>query len=569
MRFGPAGFSHPASPYIALSVLAFIGYGVHVYGMVLFDDDLVGRFRGISNPSAIEAATNNFVQWSMGRPLGHASNVTFQTIFSEFPEWSILAFASIVLTLQSFVVYLIGREAKLGRAASFFGAAVYLTTPAAISLHLPVHSLATEWSTWFILAASLLALRKHFFLSGAIAALQVNVYEIYMTVFFIPYFIAIIPPIVAWRFDLLDLAKKFGLYVTGFFSVFIVFMFIRVLKNAAGRASMLDGATPVELVGRMVSAGWIGTGTLADMHLGAFDWAMSYGPAYIFGFSIMLFFVALLMRPQFGDEAAEGHAVASSVHGFYGAGVLIVAGLITIFMSYMVFFAQRYPPDWQTSRLANIHTAARFGLFFLAAGLTWLTGFFVAKLRQRKSHIAVTAARIRLVLAAAVITVFTTYNHAYGYQQVQQSQRVLALVSALHSGCEASAPGDVIIVITPPGFESSRTDRVLTWGNVYLGETKFTGWDNRVLIVRSHNRAPLLAALASSDGQISGSELVSLVDPAFSQYAWLFPRGDVARWGVIEEERIVIVDLQVERELYTVEILQAPSESRVCHRRPS
>ena len=567
MRFEKLGFSQTHVSYICLAIIAVLGYGLHVTGIMLFDDDIAGRFRGITSPSALSGLVTNFDRWSMGRPFGHASNVTFQAIFSTWPEWVISSFAFIVLSVQSFVVWTISRKAGLGSTVSFFAAAVFLTTPAAVSLNLPVHSLATEWSTWFVLAAALLALRGWYVAAGAVIALQVNVYELYLTIFFLPYLFTLVKPLIDWKIDLKREAVRVAKYTGAFFVVFAAFLWVRSIKGAAGRASALEGMEPIEIVGRMFSAGWIGLGTLTDLHLNAFDWAMQHGPTYIFGFFIVVFAAFLLLRPKFGDAAVESEPDQKPERLAFVALALVAAGVVLVFMSYMIYFAQRYPPEWQTSRLANIHAGARFGLFFVAAGAAMAFSWGAGWVRERFSDVgwARQAPIVGSVFGSALIACFVTFNHAYGHQQAVQSEKKAVLIDALQLGCEFARPDDIIVVLAPPLFHLSQTDRVMTWGNAFLADTQFAGWDNRVLLVRGHNRQLLLDAVAD-EAPVTGARLADIVDPAFSRLAFLYPRGDVARWEV-EEERLVIVDLKFERNTYASEILRAGSDTaRACYR---
>lgn len=570
MRFEKLGVTQTTVPYIGLALLALLGYGMHLSGMVLFDDDLAGRFKGISNPSALARATESFERWLMGRPFGHASNVTFHTMFRDFPEWTLLSFAFVMLSLQSFLVFRIGEEAGLGRNASFVGAAFFLITPAAISLNLVVHSLATEWSTWFMLAATLAALRGHFILAGAIAALQVNVYETYLTIFFLPFLFPVARSFINRIFHWKSHAINFSKYTVSFFIIFALFLWVRAVKDAAGRAALLEGMGPLEVMGRMLSAGWIGLATLFDLHFDAFEWAMQSGPSYIFGFFLLIAVgVFICLRAIFRTRPIEDSPSGSPHLRTLLIGLsLAFTGIVIAYMSYMIFFEKRYPPDYQTSRLANIHGGARFGIFFIAAGLVWIAAWLKHRIQAtaRLASKLLSAESAGVLFVSLVMASFVSFNHAYGYQQVVQAGKRQAIVDALYVGCQHASPGDTIVVIADDEINRTSTDRVLTWGMVYLGDVAFAGWDNRILLVRGHNRQLFVSAL-EEEGDISGQQLASIVDPAFSLYAWLFPRGDVARWDLKEEE-MVVLDLQLSPRGYQVELLQgASNEIRACYRR--
>lgn len=561
--------SKKAAPFAVLFMFALIGYGFYISGMSLLDDDLAGRFKGISNQTAISTQIQNFERWVQGRPIAHALNVTFQTMFQDLPEYVIQYVAFTALTLQAFVIHIIGRRVGLPMNVSLLAASVFLITPAAASLNLVIHALATEISTWFIFASIWLALDRRCYLAGFVCALQVNAYETYLTVFFIPMLFVGMRDLIKSNFQLKRFALDMLKFAAVFFVTFAAFFYLRGVWGSGGREAAMGGMSIMDILGRMVSAGSIGSMTNLDLHLDSFLWAMRHGPNYIFGLFLILvplvFFALRWMMMKSSSEKWHGEKSNPLLYI-----VIIVAGVAVFYFSYFIFFVERYPPTQQVSRLANIHSGSRFGIYFITVGLTLLGVWAVAHLRGHSWD--GTAAKLRLAGlwgSAVIISAFIGFNHAYGYQQMLSGQKKYRLADALQFACERTSSENVIVLILDEVFDRRITDPILSWGVTYLGVTSFEHWDTRFLLVPARNREQLLSAIETED-DFGSQSMVPLVYFMYNRYSWLFPYGDVQRWS-INRNSLFVVDVRFENGYYSNEVLVRPEQltsGRRCVMRP-
>lgn len=549
--------------YLLFIAVAVLGYGFYIRWIGVLDDDIAGRFQGIINKTSIDKQIEIFRTWRQGRPVVHASNATFETMFSDFPEYVVCTVAFIALTAQAYVLYWLGLRIGLPKTAAVVGALIFLMTPAAVSLNLVIHGLGTEWSTWFMLIATALVLRDRPLLAGAACALQINNYETYLTIFFLPFAFLIVKRVLAGDFSFKVILIEFAKYAVAFAAVAALSFSMRFLLGGQGREAMLAGMSVFDIVWRMVSAAFIGSFTNLKLHIDSLYWALTNGPRYIVGFAVALLLVSYLCCVKF-----LGMVASDSSHDdryITRAGVIAIGlGAVLVPMSYMIFFAERYPPNFRITRLANIHAGSRFGIYFLTIGIVLLAHNFRSVLHLSEQR----SLKVASAVLAAAITSFVSFNHAYSYQEMLSTQKKYGVVDALQFACERTTSDNTIFLVVDDEFGRFVTDPVLSWTTPYLGITSFHYWDTKFVLVSEKN-APAVKSLLAAPSPVDMKMLSSLVHVSFVRFPWLYPWGDIARW-TIDKGAAFMVESRYENGYFSTHVLTDPASAplvRQCHPR--
>lgn len=524
-------------PLLILLVIAVAGYGSYVLNMGLLDDDIAGRFKGISNESAIATQIDNFRTWIMGRPFGHMSNATFQTIFRDLPEPYILSFAIFAITLQAYMFFKIGRLMGLASKVSMICAIFYFLTAGTPPLFLPVHSLATELSTWFLIGSIFLILRGHALVAGFVLALHINTYETYLTIFFTPIIFWGVKEALAGKVEIRKSLIVASKYTAAFLFFVAVFLYIRDAMPGSGREATMADMSAMDVVNRMIAAARLGGGTLRQMHFESWLWAMNNGPSYIlaaFVFFFTAYYYALryLIQPS---GAREQHLLLGLI--------VLIAAVVIIYMSYMIYFTQRYPPTVKIARLANIHSGSRVGVFLFTMGLM----FVIQSMGRRVRYAAVTL----LALGASSLQ---SFHHAYGYQESLSSQKKFKLVEAMKFACENATPDDKVILVAPIEFSQRKTDVIMGWTTPHLAITQFRDYQNKFLIVAANN-AEKFKQMLQSKPQPTLNDIEPYIYFIFKNYPHLSPQGDFKKWDYRKGD-IVVVDIRYEGGAYSFHMLK-------------
>lgn len=507
-----------------------MGYAFHLPEILLLDDDIAGRYKAVVNKDAIDAQLTNFKDWTKGRPLGHASNVTFQSAFLGLPEQVIVFFGIISIGLQALFLRAILCKTGFSAMNANILAMVFFLTPTTPPLFMPVHAFATELSTWFILMSAYAVVSRRYLLAGGLASLQFLVYETYATIFWLPLVFLMLQRLLQsenWditRADLIITFKASLRFLITFFVFTGIILTVRYL-HGTGSSTDIGDLGVFGIISRMFQAGWVGFKVNANLHFDTFMWAMEYGPKYMF-----LMFISLAAAIFYILPSRVANGVLPKAYSRKTILTIFGMAVIVLFMSYFIYFEQRFPPNSKVGRLANIHSGSRFGVVLVAAAIM----LFLQRPRIPKLI-------GRLVLSLG-FTAGLMFHHAYGYQTALSSEKKDSIVEALALACSVSSPDDIIVVVTPRNVSFFTTDKIISWPSSYIGPTSFEGWENKFAIVPYIKSEGFLKAYAEKGEAFTKTDLIPFVDRAFTKYKWTYPWGDIARWPETQGDiRVVMV----------------------------
>jgi len=532
-----------------LGLCILLGYGFFTPDILLLDDDIAGRYKAVANKSAFSSQIGYFKQWTMGRPIGHTLNTSFQGIFLEFPEQAIIFFALLAVAGQSYFLHRILINTGFSILNAGLMAIFFFVTPIASSLYLPVHALATETSTWFILGASAAVLMRRPILGGLLASLQFATYETYATIFWMPLVFLVLKEMFNKSLNYVDLAKVSGFYTVSFFVAVLTLIAIRMNMAGVGHEAGIDELGIIGIITRMFEAGWIGAATSLSFQWNSFFWSLENGPKYIILLIVLIPSALYMLLRRMGTRESFTEMAIAHVAVMAGLAILL------IYCSYMIYFEQRFPPKIEVSRLANIHSGARFGLTLLFGSLLLLLQSTLFRSRMPFN-----------IAASVIIGLSIVFQHSYGFQESLSSQKKTAIVDALHLACKNSSPEDLIVVIAPIELARYKTDIILAWTTPYIAPTSFLAWRNKVMVVHHIYSTDFLAALEAGNGSLPFEEVKKYTHNSFTKYDWLYPWGNANRWKAPEGELRVVEITHAGDNIFTSTMLNAgtPTSSNIC-----
>lgn len=505
--------------FALIMCFVLLGYGFFSKDLLLLDDDIAGRFKAVNNANSFKAQITAIKNWTMGRPIGHLSNVTMQGIFLRFPESVISFFAIMAIALQSVFLKKILVKTGFTNFHAILMALVFLGTPITVSLFLPVHSFATELSTWFMLVAIFFALKNRPLVAGFFAALQFATYETYATVFWLPLAFLFLQWFLSPKSDesvgspLRILFKPGVLFVLMFVLTVGLLIFTRLMMTTSGREAGIGELGVGGIISRMFQAGAIGFKANLEFQVEATAWSLKNGPEYIkfllFVFPVMLLMLFTWLNPKLSTEPQKSNVVAMFLY--------LGLGLVLLYASFMIYFEQRFPPEVKVSRIANIHSGSRFGLIFIFAAII---------------NLPIKSTRFQNSVASIILGLGLAFHHSYGFQQAQSSKKKAIVIDALRHACQHSKDGDIIALLLPAEISRYKSDIIIAWTSPYIIPTTFEHFDNKAFFV-TYNRADEFETLMESKaGLLSKADVENISHMSFVKLKWLYPYGDASRWDI-------------------------------------